>query len=405
MSRPSVAKLAFKNLSRRRFRSLALILAIAIATASLFSSIIILKSVEQGLESAVARLGADLVVVPSGYEKKASAVLLGGEPSSFYMDSEVVEKIRGIEGVARASPQIFLQTSSYLICCEVMETLLIAYDPESDFTVTPWIESKLPSPPQEYVVIGGGIPAYENFSMYLYGHWYVVYARLHRTGLRYFDSTIFIPMELAYSLAEESVSNPRVANLTLKLGTISAVLVQVDRDASPARIAREIEHRVPGTSVVMSSSMAANAKSQAVALFSSLIAISALLWLANLLMISATFATIAGERRREFGLLRAIGAKRGDLTRLMLYEASFLALMGATLGLSTGTAIFLAFRGEVAGSFERLLIPFFWPNFETLLLIALAALLSAVLLAFFGALYPALSAAREEPYAAIRYGE
>lgn len=404
MGKPSVARLAFKNLKRKRFRAITLILAIAIATASLFSSIIILRSVEQGLESAVARLGADLVVVPEGYEKKASEVLLGGEPSTFYMDSSIVEKIRKVPGVAKASPQIFLQTSSYLICCEVMETLFIAYEPESDFTVTPWIESKLPYVPEEYVVTGGGIPVYENFSMYIYGHWYVVYARLHKTGLRYFDSTIFIPMDLAYSLAQESQRNPRVANLTLKLGKISAVLVQVS-GGNATQVARQIEERVPGTSVIMSSSMASNAKAQAVTLFSSLIAISALLWFANLLMISATFATIAGERRREFGLLRAIGAKRSDVMKLMLYEASFLATIGATLGLTIGAAIFFAFREEVTKSFEKLLIPFFWPNLDTLLAIAVVAFASAVVMAFLGTFYPALSAAREEPYAAIRYGE
>ncbi len=403
MSKPKVVKLAFKNLKRKRFRTITLILAIAIATASLFSSIIILRSVEQGLESAVARLGADLVVVPEGYEKKAGNVLLGGEPSTFYMDSSVLEEIRKVPGVAKASPQIFLQTSSYLICCEVMETLFIAYDPETDFTVTPWIESKLPYVPEEYVITGGGIPVYENFSMYIYGHWYVVYARLHKTGLRYFDSTIFIPMNLAYTLAQESQRNPRVANLTLKLGKISAVLVQVSGDAN--QVARQIEERVPGVSVVMSSSMSANAKAQAIALFSSLIAISALLWVANMLMISATFATIAGERRREFGLLRAIGAKRGDIMRLMLYEASLLAAIGAALGLTVGTYIFFTFREEVTKSFEKLLIPFFWPSADAILATALAAFAAAVVMAFLGALYPALSAAREEPYAAIRYGE
>ncbi len=403
MSKPKVVKLAFKNLKRKRFRTITLILAIAIATASLFSSIIILRSVEQGLESAVARLGADLVVVPEGYEKKAGNVLLGGEPSTFYMDSSVLEEIRKVPGVAKASPQIFLQTSSYLICCEVMETLFIAYDPETDFTVTPWIESKLSYVPEEYVITGGGIPVYENFSMYIYGHWYVVYARLHKTGLRYFDSTIFIPMNLAYTLAQESQRNPRVANLTLKLGKISAVLVQVSGDAN--QVARQIEERVPGVSVVMSSSMSANAKAQAIALFSSLIAISALLWVANMLMISATFATIAGERRREFGLLRAIGAKRGDIMRLMLYEASLLAAIGAALGLTVGTYIFFTFREEVTKSFEKLLIPFFWPSADAILATALAAFAAAVVMAFLGALYPALSAAREEPYAAIRYGE
>ncbi|NOZ58444.1 MAG: ABC transporter permease [Euryarchaeota archaeon] len=403
MGRPSIAGLALRNLKRRPFRTFTLILAIAIATTSLFSSFIILRSVEEGLQSAIDRLGADLVVVPAGYERKAGEVLLGGEPSTFYMDSSVLREVREVPGVEEASPQIFLQTSSYLVCCEIMETLFIAFDPDSDFTVTPWIESKLPRVPEEYVITGGGIPVYENFSMYLYGHWYTVYARLHKTGLRYFDSSIFIPMELAYSLAEESQQNPRVANLTLKLGKISAVLVRAGD--SPEEVAERIESRVPGVSVVMSSSMAAKAKAQAVGLFSYLIVISGVLWIANLLMISATFATIAGERRREFGLLRAVGARRRDVAVLMLYEAGFIGTIGAFAGLLAGLGIFLSFREQVTKSFEKLLIPFMWPDASTLAAAAGAALASALLMAVLGASFPALGTSREEPYTAIRMGE
>ncbi len=396
-------KLAFRNIMRKRFRSLALILAIGIATTSLFSSFIILHSVEDGLQNAIERLGADLVVVPSGYESRAGEVLLGGEPSTFYMDSQVLEAVRDVPGVAKASPQIFLQTSSYLLCCEIMETLFIAFDPESDFTVTPWIESKLPEVPVEYVITGGGIPVYENFSMYLYGHWYTVYARLHRTGMRYFDSSIFIPLELAYSLAQETRQNPGVANLTLKLGKISAVLVLVDGE--PEKVADEIRKRIPGTGVVVSSAMASGVRTQAAGLFTPLIVISAVLWFANLLMISATFATIAGERQREFGILRAIGARKRDIAMLMLYEASVITALGAATGLLAGIGIFLSFKEQVTKSFEKLLIPFLWPDYTTVGVTAVAVFVCALIMGILGVSLPALSAAREEPYTAIRRGE
>ncbi len=48
-------------------------------------------------------LGADVMVVPVGYEAQARASLLAGEPSKFYMPGSVEGEIRKVPGVARTS--------------------------------------------------------------------------------------------------------------------------------------------------------------------------------------------------------------------------------------------------------------------------------------------------------------
>ncbi len=52
-----------------------------------------------------------------------------------------------------------------------------------------------------------------------------------------------------------------------------------------------------------------------------------------------TFSMIAVERTREWGLLRSLGAGRGQLLRLVLMEAVFLALLGASIGLVGGVVV------------------------------------------------------------------
>ena len=45
------------------------------------------------------------------------------------------------------------------------------------------------------------------------------------------------------------------------------------------------------------------------------------------------------ERTREIGLLRATGTDRSQVRRLIVIEASLLALIGGVLGVVTGTAL------------------------------------------------------------------
>ena len=61
--------------------------------------------------------------------------------------------------------------------------------------------------------------------------------------------------------------------------------------------------------------------------------LQALVGVVNTLLLSV------GERRREFGLLRATGATRAQIHRMVLLEGVALAVVGATLGLIVGLAL------------------------------------------------------------------
>jgi putative ABC transport system permease protein len=104
-----------------------------------------------------------------------------------------------------------------------------------------------------------------------------------------------------------------------------------------------------------------------------------------------TIMTIAvGERRREIGLLRALGAGRGQILRLFLLEAVVLALMGALTGLAAGiggtwllAATVPALPAEPAWDF------------------VLLAVISAALIGLVAGVLPALRAAALDPVTAL----
>jgi putative ABC transport system permease protein len=96
------------------------------------------------------------------------------------------------------------------------------------------------------------------------------------------------------------------------------------------------------------------------------------------------------ERRREIGLLRALGARRRDVVAQFLREASVICVVGALLGLLFGTVLaylIATFAGwQVA-----------WAPLPILLSAAFCALIG---LAF--GVYPARQAAQLDPIAALR---
>ena len=132
-------QLALKNIRRKPFRSVTLMLLAAFLAFSVFAGSLVVLSLQNGLKSYEARLGADVVVVPAeaGLKGGLESILLQGIPGYFYMNESVTEKIRAMDGVEALSPQFFLATAKASCCSYPVQ--LIGFDPETDFTIQPWI--------------------------------------------------------------------------------------------------------------------------------------------------------------------------------------------------------------------------------------------------------------------------
>ncbi|MGA3066225.1 MAG: FtsX-like permease family protein [Tepidisphaeraceae bacterium] len=104
------------------------------------------------------------------------------------------------------------------------------------------------------------------------------------------------------------------------------------------------------------------------------------------------------SRRWQFGVLRGIGASRGQLLRLVLAEAATLGLVGVALGLGAGLELAVDARklsGIVMGYSPDLNIP--WP-------IVGIGCLAVLLVALLASLWPAIGVARAEPLELLQAG-
>ncbi len=114
-----------------------------------------------------------------------------------------------------------------------------------------------------------------------------------------------------------------------------------------------------------------------------------------------TFAITVAQRTREFGLLRTLGATRGQLLRSVLAEGVLLGVLGSLLGLLAGLAVAPGLEGLFKSVFGASL-----PSTGTVVeaRTVWVSLLAGTGVTVVSALVPAVRATRVAPVAALREG-
>jgi len=286
---------------------------------------------------------------------------------------------------------------------------LVGIDPESDFTIGPWLKDNLGRPlAGDEIILGANAHIFLGKSEskvgdeeYFYGKKYTVAGIMESTGIG-IDDAGFLTMDSVYDMAKIS-DKSAVMKLDVQPGDVSAFMVDVMPDATRSEVARRIEVEVPGVAVVTSKElMSSSVASQLDSLMPWLRLIGIVFWVIVVLMIGALFSTIVNERRREIGLLQAVGATRRFIFRLVMLEAMQLTVIGGIVGLAVGAVAILLLKGVVASSVG---IAYLWPGSGYIVVFVAGYLVMSIITGILAALYPAIVASRLEPYQAIRTGE
>ncbi len=107
----------------------------------------------------------------------------------------------------------------------------------------------------------------------------------------------------------------------------------------------------------------------------------------NIMLVSVT------ERTREIGVRIAVGARRFDILRQFLTEASIISMFGGLIGIGFGVAISSLLQDVT----QQLIKPYTPPS------IVVIAVVMAVVVGIVSGIYPAMRAARLDPVQSLRF--
>jgi putative ABC transport system permease protein len=397
-------QLALQNMKARPVRSACLIIVVAVLAFTLFGGAVLAMNFSRGLDIMAKRFGADLMVVPEGAAENAQAVLLRGEPRYFYFDSNIVNKLASTEGIACASAQFFL-TSLAADCCDAM-VQLIAYDPSTDFVLQPWVAEKYGGQIEDGQVVAGGlISLRRDNTIKLLNHNYPVAARLSKSasGL---DTSIFMTMNTMRQLIARANAEGydfwAVQDREMRQMKVSAVLVKAAPGQNLRTLAAAIRRANEGVEVVVSQSVFSSMEETLSGFTSYIRLFSIALWILAALVLTAVFSGSIHERKKEFAILRIMGATRKKLAALALWESSLAGIAGGVAGVILACIVIFPFSVLIG---ETLRLPYLDASPLTVMLIALSCLFISALTGPLASLHAALKIGGAETYFTMREGE
>ena len=393
--------LSVKNLTRRPGRTLALTLLTAFLALAVFGGSVVVLSLRSGLNSLEARLGADIILVPSEAQSKVSFqnMFLQGTTGAFYMDASVLDKAMEVEGVEKAAPQTFL-ASLKADCCSI-KIQVIGIDPQRDFTVQPWIAHSLTRALGDMdVAVGCKVEADVGEIIRIYDQRCKVVARLEATGTG-LDTAVYCNMDTMNTLLQAAEAMGVSHRIESGDQVISAVYIKVRDGYDIGAVNSKLTGRLRKVTAVRTRSMITGVSDSLAGVSRTVTILIAAVWVLALIILLLAFALIIRERSREFAVLRLVGASRGMLARMVLLESALCGLLGGLIGTGLAALLLFPFAQLIESALK---LPYLMPRAGTVLLLAAGTVLLSMAVAALSSVMAAYRLSRIDPGTALREG-
>ena len=395
-------RLALQNLGRRAGRTALLVMAVAICAGAILTGVVLLRSIEGSMAVGFTRLGADLLVVPQGTLTNITAALLTAEPTELTFGAAMLGRLSSVKGIRRIAPQLVFRTeaSGYGPADEPVD--IIAFDPARDLTVQPWLNSRLDRPLRAGdVIIGGRREEPLGSEILVFGRPLTVYGKLGKSAVGTHERGLFIGFATLDDLRTimQQICGKKAP---LEPNRLSGVLVELAPGTTGQQARFAILANVPDVKVVSNNSMLTSIRQGLAVLLDGTLALMLVMFASTALMVGVLFSAIITERRRELGLLKAIGARRPQIVGMLLCEAALTTAVGGLIGCVLGVLLLRIFEHSLVYYLDSVGVPFVWLDAASILLIALACIGATAAIGATGAFYPAWRASREQPFDLIR---
>lgn len=355
----NLGQLPINNLKRNAGRTSLLMVLVALLAFVMFAGTTVVSSLQNGLASLESRLGADVIVVPATAKSTADleAIMLEGTPGYFYMDDDYVDKIAAREGVEKVSPQYYLATVK-AGCCS-MPVQVIGIDPETDFTIQPWIaRSYAKELGLHDIVAGCNITGAPGSKILFYGVECTIVGKLDETGTA-LDNAVFCNAETLKDLIRGSEKQGiSVLSDNDPDEIVSTIQVKVADGYNVTKVVDDINLHVRGVAAVQARAMTSGVADSIAGVSSIIGVLVVVIWLLAVVVLVIAFTITGKQRSREFAVLRVLGASHTNLARIVMVESLVLSAIGAVVGIALAAIAIYAFSGALENALG---LPFLIP--------------------------------------------
>ena len=385
----NLTKLVFKNITRRRGRFVFTLLGITIGIASFVTFMSMGGSLKKEIYRETAALGANLVVIPKGSCGYEQLSVLTGDQMPTNISAAEIAKIRAIPGLTVVP---FLAQQSAI---NNKPVTVSGIEPAATLAFKRWQVSQGAyfSTPDESGIVLGAVAARQfdlqpGGSVTIRGEQLPVLGILAATGGRD-DATLFLSLPVAQRLFKTAEN-------------VSYAAIRVDNLAETESYIEKIREAT-GLGVVSDKQMLQSVLGIVGTVNITLQLIAAVAVIAAAFGIVNTMMAATYERKREIGILQALGARRRMIFTLFMLESGFYGLIGGLTGVICGLATATlatpyisqnAFTTLVKGSGSGSLLD---------VKIMVSSIFFSTVIAIIAGLYPAWKAARLTPVEAISY--
>jgi putative ABC transport system permease protein len=390
-------RIALRVLLRKKIRSLLTVGGVAIAVAVLVSLLAFDEGYQQGLRTDIDRMGYQVLVTAKGCPYEAATLMMQGGGGLRYMEEDVYNGIVGDERIQEIAPQlmatVFDSTSGP---GGGSVTLYVGID-EAYFRLKPWLAFKAGgwfsgSDAEEAIM---GYEAAELEQRSIGDQIYVssvdrvltVVGILERTGTQD-DGITFVPLKRV----QEDFGLP---------GKMSGIGIRL-KDITQMSAFEEDLYNVPGIQVVSMAQVKGtilNLMSSARVLASSIATVAVII---AVIGVMNTILVSVFERTKQIGVMKAMGASRFDVFRIIWTETALISLFGGALGI-----VMALVGGTIVEHVIRRILPYA-PSGRLVTIspsLVVLALVGAVLTGLVAGIYPAWRASSMKPVEAIRSAE
>lgn len=425
-----LAKLAFKNLANRRFRTFLGVLSIAIGTAALFIALSLNQGIEQAGKTQLSSKTALNQITIRPDLKGQGVISFIAQNKDNKITPEAVAKFEKIPNVNKVYKEIqfsgFASISGSVLGLTLnTDSMLFGLPGEflaNDLTGTTdekaWNKANnepyptliprkfldlynftIASPQNlpkfsEDMLIGKKLTLYPNYSNF-FGNSTLPSKTITLEVVGFSDKINLIGLTLPYQVVEKFNREFASSDST----AYTEVYAEVENEADIAKTAAEIEKLGYSANYFQKEFESLEAKLLYLQISLSIIII--IILITATIAILSTFLAAISEQQKEIGLLRALGATKNQIRKLILLQSSIVGLLGSTAGIALGLISSIFLNKTTKTQLEGL--TFAGSNlFQFTPSILLSTLLFGLILALLAGYIPSKIAANTDPVEALR---